>query len=93
MNGLDVGLLMGVTGFAASIVSWFRTQTRTAYARERELTHILNSSQQLSLSIESCFKEIQSDHDKLLSQLDEVSDRMSRLEILIVGGDRQHGKH
>ncbi|WNZ22731.1 hypothetical protein HJG54_07580 [Leptolyngbya sp. NK1-12] len=46
MFGLDVSLLIGIISSVTGALAWYRSLTRSQYAREREYAHILNALEQ-----------------------------------------------
>jgi len=73
MIGFDTGLLLAAGSSAAALLGWYRSVTRNQYAREREYAHIARSLEQQTQAI-----------GELLKELDNLGDRISRLEILVL---------
>jgi len=81
MTGIvDVGLVLAIASTLASVYAWVRAKTRAAYAREREYSHILKGIEQQNANIQNLFHELDHDHKAILKELDEVGDRLQRLE-------------
>ena len=73
MFGLDIGLVLTVCGSLFGVMSWYRSLTRSQYAHEREYLHIMRNLEQQSKAVAD-----------IADQVDELGDRQSRLETLIL---------
>lgn len=81
MFPFDIGLTLALVTSAASFFGWYRSNIRNGYANERQIAHVLRSLDQNLVALQEQYK-----------QLDEVSDRLSRLEIVLLNG-RGGGHH
>lgn len=81
MTGSDVGLVITAVMSSATALGWYRSATRNQYAREREYSHILRNLEQATQA-----------HQEIYKELDTVSERLGRLEILLLQKVGGHGK-
>lgn len=70
---LDIGLFIAAATAIVSVLGWYRSQVRTSYSHEREYLHISRNLEQAAIAHQDIFKEV-----------DQINDRLSRLEILLI---------
>ncbi len=70
---LDVGLIIASITTLASVLAWYRSQTRNTYAREREISHIFKNQEQAAQLLH-----------QVSADVDDLGDRIARLEVLII---------
>jgi hypothetical protein len=75
--GIDIKMAFGIISSVVGALAWYRSLTRSQYAREREYAHIMNALEQNSANMRL-----------ILDEADALGDRLSRLEILIFKGSR-----
>lgn len=73
MFPVDIGLVISVSMSLATALGWYRSNARGDFAREREYAHILKNLEQASAA-----------HQEIYKELDAVTDRLSRLEIILL---------
>lgn len=73
MFPVDIGLVISTITSLAAGLGWYRSNARNQYAREREYAHILKNLEQASAA-----------HQEIYKELDAVTDRLSRLEIILL---------
>jgi hypothetical protein len=73
MLGLDLGLVISIATTSAAVLAWYRSVARNQYAKERQYDHIIKNLEQAA-----------SAHQEIYKELDSVTDRLSRLEILLL---------
>jgi hypothetical protein len=69
----DIRTALALASSVMGATFWYRGLARSGYAREREYAHIMKNLEQASLS-----------HAEIFKELDELGDRLSRLEILLI---------
>jgi uncharacterized protein YaaR (DUF327 family) len=80
LAGFDVGLAIALSGVAVSVIGWFRSQTRSQYARERDYAHIMRNQEQEQQAIA-----------ELAHEVDTIGDRLTKIEALMISAVRGGG--
>jgi ferritin-like metal-binding protein YciE len=78
---LDYALVIGAIGAVASFLAWYRAYTRSMYAREREISHIHKSIEQQNSNVLQLFAEIEARLESTTRGIEQLSNRVERLEI------------
>jgi len=78
---LDYALVMGAIGAVASFLAWYRAYTRSMYAREREIVHIHKSIDQQNSNVLHLFSEIETQLEAATKGIEQLSNRVQRLEM------------
>ena len=64
-----IGGLVGLTGSAAAVITWYRSVVRKEYAAQRDFSHLKNNYETLSNAFEDAVKDQDLRFDRLdLSQ-------------------------
>jgi len=87
LAGFDVGLAIALSGVAVSVIGWFRSQTRSQYARERDYAHIMRNQEQEQQAIAELAHEVDTIGDCFAG----VNERLTKIEALMISAVRGGG--